>query len=119
MDFNDDAHLDVCREIEVRLKAAYQMHPELTDELCIFGLENAVIAVKQHAGYAKNEQVSTHPLIAGIIESCVELGDSRIGKINDLSMKEYVIRIAKIKRSILRHSAHGVRAYYEFIKNYV
>lgn len=119
MDFNDDAHLDVCREIEVRLKAQYQQHPELTDQLCAFGLDNAVIAIKQHCGYAKNEQVSKHPLIAGIVEGCVELGDSRIGKVNDLTLKEYVITIAKIKRSVLRHAAHGNRAYYEFIQDFV
>ncbi len=119
MDFNDDAHLDVCRDIEVRLKAQYQKHPELTDQLCAFGLDNAVIAMRHHYGFAKNEQVSNHPLIGGIVESCVELGDSRIGKINDLTLKEYVIRIAKIKRSVLRHSAHGLRAYFDFIKDYV
>jgi hypothetical protein len=116
MDFNDDAHLDVCMDIELRLKAQYQAHPELTDQLCALGLDNAVIAIKQHAGYAKNERVSNHPLIAGIVESCVELGELRIGKINDLTLKEYVIRIAKIKRSVLRHSGHGLRAYFEFIE---
>jgi hypothetical protein len=119
MSFNDDVHLDVCREIEARLKGQYQMHPELTDQLCSFGLDNAAIAIKQHCGFAKNEKVSTHPLIGGIVETCVELGDIRIGKINNLTLKEYVTTIAKIKRSVLRHSAHGPRAYYEFIRNYV
>lgn len=119
MDFNDDSHLDVCNDIEIRLKAQYQKLPELTDQLCAFGLDNAVIAIKQHCGYAKNERVSSHPLIAGIVETCVELGDIRIGKINDLTLKEYVLRIIKIKRSVLRHSDHGLRAYYDFIRNYV
>jgi hypothetical protein len=119
MSLNDDAHLDVCRDIEVRLKAQYEQHPELTDKLCVFGLDNAVIAVKQNCGFARNEQVSSHPLIAGIVESCVELGDNRIGKVNDLTLKEYVNRIAKIKRSVQRHSEYGHRAYYEFIRNYL
>ena len=119
MNFNDDIHLDVCLDIEVRLKEQYQKHPELTDQLCAFGLDNAVIAIKQHYGFAKNEKVSTHPLASGIVETCVELGNIRIGKINNLTLKEYVTIIAKIKRSVLRHSAHGPRAYYEFIANYV
>ncbi|HAT29277.1 MAG TPA: hypothetical protein DCW29_00010 [Janthinobacterium sp.] len=119
MDFNDDTHLDVCFDIEVRLRLEYQRHPDLTDKLCAFGLENAVIAVKQHYGFAKNERVAGHPLIAGIVAACVELGDTRIGKIKELTLKEYVIRIAKIKRSVLRHSDHGLRAYYEFIQQYV
>ena len=114
-----DDHLDVCYDIEVQLKEQYEKCPELTDQLCAFGLDNAVIAVKQHHGFAKNENISSHPLIAGIVETCVELGDTRIGKINNLTLKEYVTRIAKIKRSVLRHSDEGPRAYYDFIKNYI
>lgn len=118
-DFNEDAHLDVCQHIEVGLKAEYEAHPELTDLLCIFGLENAIIAIKQKFGYAKNEKVTDRPLLGGIIEWCISVGMSRIGIVNDLTLKEYVARIEKIKKSIKLHSTYGARGYYDFIKDYV
>ena len=118
-DFNDDMHLDVCQNIEAGLKMQYEIFPELTDNLCILGLENAVIAIKQHYGYAKNERVSGEPLIGGIIEWCVDIGIERIGNINNLTLKEYVARISKIKKSVILHSEDGRRGYYDFIKNYV
>ena len=55
----------------------------------------------------------------GIIDWCVTVGKERINKINDLSLKEYVKRIDKIKRSVERHSDFGRRGYYDFIKDYV
>ena len=119
MDFNDDIHLDVCQNIEAGLKVQYELYPELTDTLCIFGLENAVIAIKQRYGYAKNEKVSNHPLIGGIIEWCVDIGIERIGHVNDLTLKEYVSVIEKIKKSVILHSDYGTRGYYDFIKDYV
>ncbi|MDP2784003.1 MAG: hypothetical protein Q8O38_05350 [Sulfurimicrobium sp.] len=118
-DFNEDKHLDVCQNIEVGLKAEYELHPELTDNLCIFGLENAAIAIKQKFGYAKNEKVTNHPLLGGVIEWCVTIGMERIGAINDLTLKEYVARIEKIKTSVKIHSTYGARGYYDFIKEYV
>lgn len=119
MDFTNDAHLDVCQNIEVGLKAEYESHPELTDKLCILGLENAIIAIKQKFGYAKSEIVSTNPLLGGIIEWCVSVGMARIRIVNDLTLKEYVARIDKIKKSVNRHSAYGTRGYYDFIKEFV
>ncbi len=119
MALEDDEHLDVCQNIEVGLKAQYEQHAELTDKLCAFALEAAKIAVKQHQGFAKNEKVTAHPLAQGIIAWCVKLGDERIGKINNLTLKEYLNRIDKIKRSVNRHSTDGPRAYYEFIRSFV
>jgi len=119
MDFNDDVHLDVCQNIEVGLKAEYELHPELTDSLCMFGLENAIIAVKQEFGYAKNERVTNNPVVDGIIGWCVNVGMIRIGKVNDLTLKEYVARLQKIKKSVALHSSFGIRGYYEFIKEFV
>jgi hypothetical protein len=119
MDFNDDIHIDVCQNIEVGLKVQYETFPELTDNLCILGLDNAVIAIKQHYSFAKNERVSDNPTIGGIIEWCVEVGVGRIGNTGELTLKEYVALIATVKKSVIRHSAYGARAYYDFIKDYV
>lgn len=119
MALEDDKHLDVCQNIEVGLKEQYELHDELTDKLCAFALDAAKVAVKQQQGFAKNEKVTTHPLAQGIIAWCVTLGDERIGKINNLTLKEYLNRIDKIKRSVNRHSTDGPRAYYEFIRNYL
>jgi hypothetical protein len=119
VDFNDDKHLDVCHSIELGLKRQYELHPDLTDSLCIFALENGKVAIKKHFGSAKKEKVSDHPLAKGIIDWCIGIGAERIGKVNNLTLEEYLTRIEKIKRSVARHSADGRRAYYEFIRDYV
>ncbi len=118
-DFNNDQHLDVCQNIEVGLKEQYELNPGLTDALCVFALEAGKIAIKQRSGYAKNEKVTDHPLAQGIIAWCVHVGEERIGKVNNLTLKDYLNRIDKIKRSVKRHSTDGQRAYYEFIRNYI
>ncbi len=119
-DFNDDKHLDVCQNIEVGLKLQYEAQAALTDAVCILALDSAKIAIKKHFGFAKNERVSDHPLAKGIIDWCVAVGIERIDKINGLTLAEYVARIEKIKRSVIRHSTDGgPRAYHEFIRNFV
>jgi hypothetical protein len=119
VDFNEDKHLDVCQSIEVGLKQQYELQSDLTDTLCVFALDAAKTAIKQRSGYAKNEKVTDHPLAQGVIAWCVFVGEERIGKINDLTLKEYLIQLDKIKRSVKRHSTDGQRAYYEFIRDYV
>ena len=118
-DWKEDEHLDVCQNIEFGLKTAYEKHPGLTDMLCINGLENAAIAVKKEFGFARNQQVSVSPETESIVSWCVQIGRERIEKINDLTLKEYLARIDKIKKSVKRHSDYGRRGYYEFIKNYI
>lgn len=119
MDLNNDAHLDVCQNIEIGLKRQYELNSDLTDSLCAFALDNAKIAVKKRFGFAKNEKTAEHPLAKGIIDWCVDIGNERIGKVNDLTLDEYLARIEKVKRSVIRHSVYGRRGYYEFIKDYV
>ncbi|MDB5902955.1 MAG: hypothetical protein JWM26_1833 [Betaproteobacteria bacterium] len=119
MDLSDDDHLDVCQNIEAGLKQQYEHHADLTDAICIFALDNAKVAVRKRFGYAKNEKVTDHPLAQGVIAWCVNVGAERIGNINDLTLAEYIVRIEKIKRSVTRHSAYGVRGYYEFIRNFL
>lgn len=115
----DDKHLDVLQNIEAGLKQEYERHPDLTDSLCVLALDNAKIAVKQQFGYARNESVTHHPLAQGIIDWCVFIGKERIGKINDLTLAEYLKAIDKVKRSVVRHSTEGRRAYYEFIRRFI
>ena len=119
MDFNDDKHIDVCQNIEVGLKEQYEENPKLTDAQCVFALENAKIAIKKEFGYSKNESVTYIEESQGIIQWCVDVGLERIDKINDLTLKEYINRIEKIRKSVKRHSKYGRRSYYDFIKNYV
>ncbi|MGH8830079.1 MAG: hypothetical protein ACREXV_03195 [Polaromonas sp.] len=118
MDFNNDKHLDVCQNIEAGLKHEYERNPHLTDTLCILALENAKIAAKQQFGYAKNESVSGASDIQGVIEWCVAVACERVGKVNDLTLREFVARLEKIKRSVQLHSGAGSRSYYEFIRKY-
>mgnify|MGYP000532481237 CR=1 FL=1 len=119
MNFNDDEHIDVCQNIEVGLCKQYELHPELTDTQCIFALENAKVAIKKEFSYAKNERITDMEEVQGIISWCVALGLERIGNVNDLTLKEYVARIEKIRKSVKRHSNYGRRGYYDFIKHYV
>ncbi len=119
MDFNDDEHLDICQNMEVGLRKQYELHPELTDTMCIFALENSKTAIKKEFGFAKNERITTMREVQGIIDWCVALGLERIDKVNNLTLKEYLARIEKIRKSVKRHSTFGSRGYYEFIKQYV
>jgi hypothetical protein len=116
-----DSHqeLYLCSAVETGLSAEYQRSPELTDALCIVGLDNAIIAVKQKFGFARNEAVLSHPAIDDIVAHVVNIGVDSIGKTGDLTLKDYIAVINKIKKSVMRHSAFGPRAYYDFIKNYV
>lgn len=119
MDFNDDPHLDVCQNIEAGLKEAYECHADLTDTMCMFALENAKTAVKKKFGFAKNESVTTHPQAREIIDWCVSVAEQRIGKVNNLTLREYLARVDKVKRSVKLHSDFGTRGYYEFIRDFV
>ena len=119
MNFNEDKHIDVCQNIEVGLRREYEANPELTDTKCMFALEAAKVAIKQEFGFAKNERLNRAPGTEGIIDWCVGIGRARIDKVNDLTLKEYIARVEKIKKSVKRHSAAGPRGYYEFIRNYV
>ena len=116
MNYGNDPHLDVCQNIEVGLKHEYETNPRMTDAICIFALENAKIAIKQQFGYAQNERVSADENARGIIDWCVEAGMERINKVNDLTLKEYVARIEKIKSSVAAHAGDGSRSYYHFVK---
>ena len=119
MDFNDDEHMDVCQNIEFSLTREYEQNPRLTDSLCILALDSAKIAAKQQFGFAQNESFARAPEIQGIIERCVAIATERVGKVNDLTLKEFVARLDKIKRSVQRHSGTGSRSYYEFIKAFM
>ena len=114
-DFNDDLHLDVCQNIEAGLMRCYRSNLQLTDSVCELALDHAKIAIKQHFGFAQNERVSQSEAIAPIVSSCVQIGVERIGKFNDLTLKEFVARIDKVKASVRRHSHDGPRAYFAFV----
>lgn len=119
MSFNDDKHLDVCQNIEYGLKHCYEINPRLTDTFCAFAIDNAKIAIKQQFGFAKNEHVTSAEDAQDVIDWCVTVGLERIGKINNLTLKEYVARLDKIKSSVVRHSNDGRRSYYEFVRNFL
>ncbi|MDB5756309.1 MAG: hypothetical protein JWR56_2737 [Massilia sp.] len=119
MELNNDFHLAVCQSIESGLRAEYDETHELTDALCVLGLDNSIIAVKQKFGFAKNEAVRSHLAIDGIVAHVVKLGFDNIGKAGHLTLRDYVAIINKVKKSVVRHSAFGSRGYYDFIRNYV
>ncbi|MES3022022.1 MAG: hypothetical protein V4857_10610 [Pseudomonadota bacterium] len=117
MEPNQELYL--CQAIEIGLCDEYLQTPELNDALCIIALDNAIIALKQKYGFAKNETVISRPAIDRVISHVVNTGLDNIGKTGDLTLKEYIAVVNKIKRSVARHSVFGPRAYGDFIKNYV
>ncbi len=119
MDPSDDPHIDLLQDIENGLKAEYERHPNLTDTLCIFALENAKVAVKQAFGYGRNERVARNALTAGIVDGCVQIARARVDRVDALTLREFNARVDRIIRSVRRHSRDGPRAYYEFIRHYV
>lgn len=119
MHWEKDDHLDVCQNIEFGLKKEYEKNEALTDSKTVNSLENAKIAVKQAFGFSKNEKVVLDEQSTGIINWCVLIAKERVNQINNLSLKEYVTQIDKVKRSVERHSKFGRRGYYEFIKDFI
>ena len=115
MDFNDDAHLDVCQNIEFGLTREYEQNRRRTDSRRILALDSAKIAAKQQFGFAQNKSFSCAPEIQGIIERCVAITGERVGTVNDLTSKELVARLDKIKHAVERHSGSGSRRYDAFI----
>ena len=116
---NAELELSLCQGIETALRVEYEMTPELTDALCAIGLDNAIIALKHHFDFARNETVLIHPAFETIVDSISKMGIGAIGNIDGMTLKDYVAVINKVKKSVIRHSADGPRAYYDFIKQYV
>lgn len=118
MYMDSNRELSLCLAIETGLAAQYHIKPELTDALCIIGLDNAIVALKQKLGFAKNEVVLSRPAIDGIVAHVANVGIDNVN-IDGLTLKDYVAVVNKIKRSVMRHSAFGPRAYFGFVKDYV
>ena len=119
--FSNDQHLDVCQNIELGLKRAYEVNPLLTDSQCVMALHNAKIAIKKRFGYAQNESVSSNTVFQDVINWCVAVGLERIDKVNALTLRDYVALLEKIKQSVAMHSegAAGSRRYYDFVKRFL
>jgi hypothetical protein len=118
MDAPDDPRMDLLHSIEAGLVGEYGQHPELTDSLCIFGLENAKVAVKQAFGFGRNESCSRTPATTGIIDGCVALAKEAIAADPSLTVKEFNSKLDKVIRSVRRHSQDGRRSYYEFVRGF-
>ena len=119
MNFGDDKYLDVCQNIEIGLKVAYERDSDLTDERCSFALERAKAAVKQHFGYGENESSSVKPELQGIVGWCVAVAAERVNESTGPTLKDFLARMDKVNRSVRRHARDGSRSYYEFIREFL
>ena len=119
MNFGDDKYLDVCQNIEVGLKVAYERDSGLTDEMCSYALERAKAAVKQRFGYGKNEPSSVRPELQGIVDWCVLVAAERVNESTGPTLKDFLARMDKVNRSVRRHARDGSRSYYEFIREFL
>ena len=95
------------------------LHETRDQNQCGFGTDSRFRFPDSPFGFAKNESVTGAQDAQGIIEWCVIVGMERIGKVNDLTLKEYVARLEKIKGSVANHASSGNRDYYEFIRNFM
>jgi len=88
--------LSLCMAIETALSAQCRLKPELTNALCIIGLDNAIIALKQKLGFARNETVLSRPVIDDIVAPVVSIGVDNVN-IDGLTLKNFVAVVHKIK----------------------
>lgn len=116
---NDKLELFLCHAIEKGLSDLYEHDLALTEGLCIIGLDNAVIALKQQFGFARNETVLHRPGVDGVVEHVMGVGLAHIGNTEGLTLKEYIVVVHKIRRSVVRHAELGPGAYFNFIREYV
>ncbi len=115
-----EKYLDVLQNIEFGLKQVYENNADASDSDIIISLPKAIISIKQKNGFAKNQDASPkNQTEKDVIDYISEIAEARIGKINNLTLKEYIKCINKVEKSVKRHNAYGRRGYYEFIKNYV
>ncbi len=114
-----DKYLDILNNIEHGLKVIYEFNEELTDIKMVFALDNAIIAIKKEYGYARNEKVIEDLDTKNVIDHCVVLGKERIDETKQITLKDYVKCLEKVKKSVKLHSSDGRRGYYEFVRNYV
>lgn len=115
-----DKHLDVLQNIELSLVDIYGNHEEIIDSMVMMALGKSKIAIQQKFGFGKGRSAIPDTEIEGlIIDAVVEIGLIRINKVNELKLDEYVKLIDKIVRSVDTHRQHGLRGYYDFVKNYV
>ena len=120
MNTDTDQYRDVLQNIESSLVQIYGHNEAVSDSMIMTALGKGKIAIKQTFGYAKSQNASpSNNSENSVIQAIVAIGEMRIGKINGLTLDLYVNLIDKIARSVDTHRQHGVRGYYEFIKNYV
>ena len=119
MNPSNDKYLDVCQNIELGLKAAYERDLGLTDERCAYALDRAKVAVKQRFGYAANESCSVSADLQGIVDWCVAVASERVNVSTGPTLKEFVARIDKVARSVRGHSKDGSRSYYLFVRDFL
>lgn len=116
---NPDHELALLQAIETALADAYRADPDLNDALCVVGLDNAIIALKQAFGFARNETVLRRAGIDLVVAHVVKVGTDNISATGEPSLKDFIVLVNKVKRSVVRHSAFGPRAYFDFVSGYV
>ena len=118
MKFEDDLFLHVCESIERELVQEYMENLGLTDARCAYALDRSKIAVKQAFGYAANESAQVDPDLRGIQNRCVSVARQYVDKPGGPTLKEFLAKIEKVRRSVRMHSQDGARGYFEFIQNF-
>ena len=116
---DDDKYIDICQDIEIGLKNAYESNASLTDDRCAYALDRAKIAVKQRFGFAIKESCNVAPDLQVILDSCVEVAVAHVNKPNGPDLREFLALIEKVRRSVRRHSQDGNRAYYNFVRQFL
>jgi hypothetical protein len=115
----DEPFLDVLQNIEVILKDNYEKDAAFTDSMATRIIDMVKILIKKKHGYGLTRLCEVPSGSQDVVNALVEIGEERIGKINDLTLEHFCRCLDKVGRSIERRRQTGVRGYYEFIRKYV
>ena len=115
---NQDKHLDVLQNIENGLVELYVKFDSLTDSQVVMGLDYAEIALNQLNGYSKGRHVNREGAYGEVISAIMEVYNLRM-KIGGIDSGTFIQCVKQVKNSVERHRHHGIRGYYEFVKNFL
>lgn len=115
---NQDKNLDVLQNIEFSLVKLYEKFKNLKDSEVVMGIEYAEILISQKQGYSKGRHVNQEGIYGDVIMAILDIYELRM-KVGNIDWNTFIGCLRQVRNSVERHRQHGIRGYYEFIKNYV
>ena len=115
---NQDKNLDILQNIEFFLVKLYERNKILKDSEVVMGLEYAEILIYQKQGFSKGRHVDQEGIYGEVIMAIIETYEFRM-ELDNIDWNTFIGCLKQVRNSVERHRQHGIRGYYEFIKNFV